>query len=141
MRHFHGIRIGGALLVAVLMAASSLLMAAPALAATTKALAFVTQNGACCGAGYYGGLSGLVSASVGSTTPTPSVYIRSGHLSATDTTTTAVRVYKYHVVIPVDGVIAASDYEQEYALHQLHALPAGSITPVRFSTLPAITFQ
>jgi nicotinamidase-related amidase len=57
------------------------------------------------------------------------------------TTTTAVRVYKYHVVIPVDGVIAASHYEQEYALHQLHALPAGSITPVRFSTLPAITFQ
>jgi len=57
------------------------------------------------------------------------------------TTTTAVRVYKYDVVIPVDGVIAASDYEQEYALHQLHALPAGSITPVRFSTLPVITFQ
>ncbi len=57
------------------------------------------------------------------------------------TTTTAVRVYKYDVVVPVDGVIASSDYEQEYALHQLHALPAGSITPVRFSTLPAITFQ
>ncbi len=57
------------------------------------------------------------------------------------TTTTAVRVYKYEVVIPVDGVIAASDYEQEYALHQLHVLPAGSITPVRFSTLPVITFQ
>lgn len=57
------------------------------------------------------------------------------------TTTTAVRVYKYNVVIPVDGVIASSGYEQEYALHQLHALPAGSITPIRFSTLPAITFQ
>ena len=57
------------------------------------------------------------------------------------TTTTAVRVYKYNVVIPVDGVIASSDYEQEYALHQLHALPAGSITPVRYSTLARITFQ
>lgn len=57
------------------------------------------------------------------------------------TATTAARVYKYNVVIPMDGVTAASDYEHEYALHQLHALPAGSITPISFSTLPSITFQ
>ena len=56
------------------------------------------------------------------------------------TTTTAVRVHKYNVVIPVDGVTAATDYEQQYALHQLHALPAGSITPVRYSTLSSIAF-
>jgi hypothetical protein len=87
MRHDHGIRIGGALLVAVMMAASSLLMAAPALAATKNALAFVTTDGACCGAGYFGGLSGYVTAFVGSTPSTPSVFIPSGQISRTDTTT------------------------------------------------------
>ena len=88
MRHDHGIRIGGALLVAVLMAASSLLMAAPALAATKHALAFVTLNGACCGYGYYGGPSGYVDAFVGSTTPTPSVYIPSHQFQLSVMTTT-----------------------------------------------------
>ena len=57
------------------------------------------------------------------------------------TTTAAVRVHKYRVVIPIDGVIASTLYEQEYALHQLHALPAGSVTPVEYSTLEAITFS
>jgi hypothetical protein len=69
------------------MAASSLLMAAPALAQTKKALAWVQLNGACCNGGTYTGLSGYVSAFVGSTPNTPSVYIRSGALSRTDTTT------------------------------------------------------
>jgi hypothetical protein len=86
MRHYHGIRIGGALLAAVLMAASSLLMAAPALAQTKKALASVVLTGACCNAGPYSFLSGTVSAVVGSTPNTPSVYIRSDALRRTDTT-------------------------------------------------------
>jgi hypothetical protein len=87
MRHNHGIRIGGALLVAVLMAASSLLMAAPALAQTKRALAHVQLNGACCNAGTYSALAGTVSAFVGSTPNAPSVYIRSGALSRIETTT------------------------------------------------------
>ena len=57
------------------------------------------------------------------------------------TATTAARVYKYNVVIPVDGVAAASRYENDYALHQLHALPGGSVSPVQFTTLANITFQ
>ena len=57
------------------------------------------------------------------------------------TTTAAVHVHKYRVVIPIDGVIASTLYEQEYALHQLHALPAGSVTPVEYSTLDTITFS
>ena len=57
------------------------------------------------------------------------------------TATTAARVYKYNVVIPVDGVAAASRYENDYALHQLHALPGGSVSPVQFTTLADITFQ
>ncbi len=56
------------------------------------------------------------------------------------TATTAMRVYKYDVVIPVDGVTARSDYEQEYALHQLANLPSGSAKLVHYSTLGDITF-
>ena len=59
MKHDLGIRIGGALLVAVLMAASSLLMAAPALAQTKKALAHVQQNtGRAATAGHTAPLAG-----------------------------------------------------------------------------------
>jgi hypothetical protein len=79
MRHDHGIRIGGALLVAVLMAA-------PALAQTKKALAHVQFNGACCNGGSYTGLAGTITATVGSTPNTPSVMIPSGLLTRTDTT-------------------------------------------------------
>jgi hypothetical protein len=86
MRHDHGIRIGGALLVAVLMAASSLLMAAPALAQTKKALAWVQFTGACCNAGTYNGLSGYINATVRSNVATPSVMIPSGALSRVETT-------------------------------------------------------
>lgn len=57
------------------------------------------------------------------------------------TATAAARVYKYDVVIPIDGVAAASRYENDYALHQLHALPGESVRPVRFTTLADITFQ
>ena len=88
MRHDHGIRIGGALLVAVLMAASSLLMAAPALAQTKKALAHFQQNAFCCNTAMgYSVVAGTISASVGSTPTTPSVMIRSGALSRKSTTT------------------------------------------------------
>jgi hypothetical protein len=87
MRHDHGIRIGRALLVAVLMVASSLLAAAPALAQTKRALAHVQINGACCNGGTYSALAGTVSAFVGSATPNPSVYFRSATLSRKETTT------------------------------------------------------
>jgi hypothetical protein len=87
MRHDHGIRSGGALLVAVLMAASSLLMAAPALAQTKKALAYVEMNGACCNGGTYSLVAGLVSAFVGSGTGKPTVHIMSNALSRKETTT------------------------------------------------------
>jgi hypothetical protein len=87
MRHDLGIRIGGALLVAVLMAASSLLMAAPALAQTKKAFAHVQLNGACCNAGSYSALAGTITVTVGSTANTPSVMIPSYKLSRIDTTT------------------------------------------------------
>lgn len=39
------------------------------------------------------------------------------------TATAAARPFGYDVVIPVDGVIARGDYEQEYSLHQFTILP------------------
>jgi hypothetical protein len=88
MSHDHGIRIGGALLVAVMMAASSLLMAAPALAQTKKAYAQVDLDGACCNAGgaYYA-LAGYISVTVGSTPSTPSVMIPYGVITRKSTYT------------------------------------------------------
>ena len=56
------------------------------------------------------------------------------------TSTAAARVHKYNVVIPIDGVTAGSRYENDYALHQLHALPGDSVREVRFSTLSEIGF-
>jgi len=56
------------------------------------------------------------------------------------TATTAMRVYKYNVAIPIDGVTARSEYEQEYALHQLANLPSGSANLLHYSTLGSISF-
>src|SRR5262249_31722281 len=40
------------------------------------------------------------------------------------TATTAARIYRYNIVIPMDGVNAATRYEQEYAIHQFTVLPS-----------------
>jgi nicotinamidase-related amidase len=56
------------------------------------------------------------------------------------TATAAARVYRYNVVIPIDGVLAQSDYEQEYALHQLGSLPGAVGEQVRFTALSLIQF-
>ena len=89
MKHDHGSRSGVALLVAVLMAASSLLVAAPALAQTKKAYLWAQVDNACCNAGgtYPGFYPAFGSATVGSTPSTPSVMIQSGALSRKSTTT------------------------------------------------------
>ena len=42
--------------------------------------------------------------------------------------TTAARIYKYDVVIPLDGVNAKRNYEHEYAIHQMTILPASAET-------------
>ena len=55
------------------------------------------------------------------------------------TATTAARVFHYQVVVPLDGVNARTEYEQEYALHQLSVLPGA--TPIQFTALPMVTFE
>jgi nicotinamidase-related amidase len=66
---------------------------------------------------------------------------RSTNVAVMYTATTAARVHKLHVVIPMDGVAAKSDYEHQYALHQLNNIPRGSIVPISFSRLDQISFQ
>jgi nicotinamidase-related amidase len=57
------------------------------------------------------------------------------------TVTGAARNWHYDVVIPVDGTIAASPYEYEYALHQLNLIQgSGGIRPFGFTTLDQIDF-
>jgi nicotinamidase-related amidase len=55
------------------------------------------------------------------------------------TATAAVRNYGYELVIPLDGTVAAGDYEYEYAIHQFFAVP-GMRDPTRFSMMAMINF-
>jgi nicotinamidase-related amidase len=57
------------------------------------------------------------------------------------TATTAARIYRYDVVIPLDGVNAKRQYEHEYAIHQLTILPASANKQFRFTTLKMIEFH
>jgi nicotinamidase-related amidase len=56
------------------------------------------------------------------------------------TATTAARIYRYEVVIPLDGVNARRQYEHEYAIHQMTILPASAHKQFRFSKLGMIGF-
>jgi nicotinamidase-related amidase len=56
------------------------------------------------------------------------------------TASSAARVHRYNVIIPIDGVNSGNPYEHEYALHQLSVLPRGSATPVQFTALSMVTF-
>ncbi|MBI4524483.1 MAG: isochorismatase family protein [Deltaproteobacteria bacterium] len=57
------------------------------------------------------------------------------------TSTTAARVYRYNIVIPLDGVIARTRYEQEYPIHQFTVLPSGASKQFRFTNLSMISFH
>jgi nicotinamidase-related amidase len=56
------------------------------------------------------------------------------------TATTAARIYRYDVVIPLDGVNAKRKYEHEYAIHQMTILPASAHKQFRFTKLGMIEF-
>lgn len=57
------------------------------------------------------------------------------------TATTAARMHRYSVVIPLDGVNAASQYEQEYAIHQFTVLPSEANKLFQFTNLSMISFR
>lgn len=57
------------------------------------------------------------------------------------TATTAARMHRYNVVIPLDGVVAASKYEQEYSIHQFTVLPSEANKLFQFTNMGLITFK
>ena len=57
------------------------------------------------------------------------------------TATTAARMHRYNIVIPMDGVNAATRYEHEYAIHQFTVLPSGANKLFQFTNLSLIRFR
>lgn len=57
------------------------------------------------------------------------------------TATTAARIHRYEVIVPVDGVNARSQYAHEYSLYQLSVLPGGVNQRFRFTTLRMTSFN
>jgi nicotinamidase-related amidase len=57
------------------------------------------------------------------------------------TATTAARMHRYNVVVPMDGMIAEKKYEQEYTFHQFTVLPSNANKQFQFTTLSLITFK
>jgi nicotinamidase-related amidase len=57
------------------------------------------------------------------------------------TATSAARMHRYSVVIPMDGINASSSYEQEYTLHQFTVLPSEANKLFQFTQLSMITFR
>src|SRR6476660_1407117 len=57
------------------------------------------------------------------------------------TATTAARMHRYSIVIPMDGVNASSRYEQEYAIHQFTVLPSEANKLFQFTNLSMISFR
>lgn len=57
------------------------------------------------------------------------------------TATKAVTEYNYHIVIPVDGLAATTEYEKEYTLYQFRAYPGGYTQRFTFTKLDMISFQ
>ena len=55
--------------------------------------------------------------------------------------TSATRMYRYPVVVPLDGVTANTRYEHEYAIHQFTVLPSAANKLFQFTTLSMLTFK
>jgi nicotinamidase-related amidase len=56
------------------------------------------------------------------------------------TATTAARIFRYDVIVPLDGVNAKRNYEHDYAIHQMTILPASAHERFRFTRLALIEF-
>jgi nicotinamidase-related amidase len=57
------------------------------------------------------------------------------------TATAAARMYEYDVIIPMDGMNARSNYEQEYTFHQFTVLASNANKRFQFSKLAMIGFK
>ena len=63
------------------------------------------------------------------------------NISVLNTATKATRELKYKVVIPIDGMAAKTDYEQEYTLYHFAVLPKQASRLFRFTQLATIRFR
>lgn len=63
------------------------------------------------------------------------------NISVLNTATKATRELKYKVIIPMDGMTAITDYEQEYTLFHFTVLPAQAAELFSFTMLDMISFQ
>jgi hypothetical protein len=50
-------------------------------------------------------------------------------------------MYRYNVVVPMDGAVTTSKYEQEYSMHQFTVLPSDANKQFQFTNLGMITFK
>jgi len=57
------------------------------------------------------------------------------------TATTAARMFRYNIVIPMDGVNASGKYEQEYSMHQFTVMPSDANKQFQFTNLGMIAFK
>src|SRR5262249_45834115 len=57
------------------------------------------------------------------------------------TATSAARMHRYNVVIPMDGMVANSNYEQEYTFHQFTVLPSEANKQVQVTKLEMVGFK
>lgn len=65
----------------------------------------------------------------------------STNISVLYTVTTAARIHRYNIVMPMDGVNAATRYEQEYSFHQFTVMPSDANKLFQFTNLSLITFR
>ncbi len=65
----------------------------------------------------------------------------SSNVAVLYTATTAARMHRYNIVIPMDGINASTRYEQEYSLHQFTVLPNNANKLFQFTKLSMITFR
>ncbi len=63
------------------------------------------------------------------------------NISVLNTATKATRELKYHAVIPIDGMVALTDYEQQYTLFHFTVLPAQAANLFTFTMLDMISFD
>ncbi len=63
------------------------------------------------------------------------------NMSVLYTATKAARELNYDVVIPIDGIVALTDYEQQYTLFQFTVLAPRFAERFTFTTLDMISFQ
>lgn len=63
------------------------------------------------------------------------------NINVLHTATTAWREFRYNVIIPIDGLAAVSDYEEQYTLFHLANLPGEYASPITFTKLDMVRFQ